>query len=422
MKKFTILLVVAAILLTFPVTVQAAGASLGGPDVVRAGDTVTLSFYAGGGIFGCRGVLSYDSSVMELLSIKPSIGGAWKVDISGNIIMAYDDSQENPITGYSTICTATFKISDSAAPGTTVSASISAELTTTELTAAGGGGSWSRTIAEPLSDNANLASLVVSNASITPGFSPSTTSYSASVPFETSVLQVSATAEHAGAKVSVSSTNLVENATTDVQVTVTAENGSKKVYHIYVDRPRDPNYVESSVNTLSELGVKDFQISPAFKPERQAYAVYLPYEVNSIQVTAKTTDNKATVKAPTIKDIPVGETTYEIPVKAENGKVRNYTITVFRAEAFLPEVEIEETEPTVEPTTEPTVEPTTEPTTEPTLEPTTMATEATEPAPVKQKSSGLSTKNLIIFLVCYVLSFLAGMLVPKLFHKKKKKK
>lgn len=332
----------------------------------------------------------------------------------GNIIMAYDDSQENPITGTKAICTITFRVLD-VAPGTTVSASISAELTTTELTAAGGGGTWTTTVAEPLNDNAKLESLVVSNATITPAFNPNTTEYTASVPFETAKLEVSATAEHKGAKVTVGSTSLAENATTDVTVTVTAENGTAKTYHIRVARPRDPNYVESSVNTLKSLAVEEFRISPKFTSERLAYAVYLPYEVDSIQVTAKTTDSKAKVKVPTIRDIPVGQTTYEVPVTAENGKVLVYTITTFRAEPFQdPNWEPEATEPVTEPTTEPTAEPTTIPTEE-TVAPTTEAA-PTEPAPVENEDK---PKNVVLPILCLVTAFLCGVILPRIFRRKK---
>lgn len=416
MKKIIVLLIVAAMLLAVPITANAAQAYLTGPDVIRAGDTITLDFNAGEGIYGVYGKLNYDSS-LELVDITPAIGGTWKVEISGNTIVAYDDGQENPITGTKTICRITFKVRD-VAPGTNVSVSINkGEMTTTELTAVKFGYTWTKTVAEPLSDNALLASLVVSNATISPAFDPNTTEYTASVPYTTSKLQVTATAEHSGAKVTIGSTALAENATTDVQVTVTAENGTKKVYHIRVARPRDPNYVESKINTLSELSVENFFISPAFTPERLAYAVYLPYEVDSIQPTAKTTDNKAKVKIPTIQNIPVGESIYEIPVTAENGDVKIYTITVFRAEAFLPDVEIQETEPVTEPTEETTV-PTTE-ATEPTTVPTTQAT---DPQPTEPVEEDHPERTIVIGIFCMVISFLCGVLIPMILNRKKKAK
>ena len=378
MKKIIALIMVAAMLLALPICVQAADASLNGPEVIRAGDTITLTFYASGNITGIQGSVSYDSSLLTLKGYTNRLGGGWIDSFSGDNFLYYEDSLKE-LGGRTAVFTATFQVNANVAPGTNVSVSVYAKLSNAQADQYSGTSTWSRTVSEPLSDNANLESLVVSNATITPGFNTNTTEYTASVPFETSKLQVSATAEHPGAKVTIGSTALAENATTDVQVTVTAENGTKKVYHIRVYRPRDPNYVESSVNTLKALGVENFFISPVFTPERLDYAVYLPYEMDSIQITAETTDSKAKVNIPTVKDIPVGESTYEVPVTAENGAVRIYTITVFRAEPFgETEVEPEETEPT-EPATEPTEE-TTVPTTEPTetTEPTSAPTEPTE--------------------------------------------
>ena len=414
MKKFIALLIVAAMVLAVPITAHAAGASLSGPDVIRAGDTITLTFYASGNISGIVGEVTYDESALTLQSYSHCLGGNWDRNFNGNNFL-YMENNLKELGGNAAVFTATFQVNANVAPGTSVSVSVSATLSNSEGDQYSGTSTWTKTVAEPLSDNALLASLVVSNATISPAFNPNTTEYTASVPYTTSKLQVTATAEHSGAKVTIGSTALTENATTDVQVTVTAENGTKKVYHIRVARPRDPNYVESKINTLSELSVENFFISPAFTPERLAYAVYLPYETDSIQLNAKTTDNKAKVKLPTIQNIPVGETTYEIPVTAENGDVKVYTITVFRAETFLPEVEIQETEPVTEPTEETTV-PTTE-ATEPTTVPTTQAT---EPQPTEPVEEDHPERTIVIGIFCMIISFLCGVLIPMLLRRKKK--
>ena len=56
MKKIFAILLVLTLLLAVSVQAWAAGsASFSGPDVVRAGDTITLTFSAGGGIYGGNG-------------------------------------------------------------------------------------------------------------------------------------------------------------------------------------------------------------------------------------------------------------------------------------------------------------------------------------------------------------------------------
>ena len=68
-----------------PVSVSAASASarLSGPDSVRAGDTITVSFVlSGSGIYGASGTLSYDG--LTLVSTSQSIGSPWIVEFNGN--------------------------------------------------------------------------------------------------------------------------------------------------------------------------------------------------------------------------------------------------------------------------------------------------------------------------------------------------
>lgn len=420
MKKFLLILLVAVLLMALPLQAFAAGsASVSGPNVVRAGDTITVSFVAGGGIFGGEGSISFDSSQLTLQSTSGSLSSPWQVEVNGSRFVFYNDKMDTPISGSKTIFKMTFKVASNLQPGTNVSVTFSGvKLSDGNSDSSVGTRTYSATIAEPLSNNANLKSLTVSNAEIKPGFSAATTSYTASVPFSTSKLNVTAEAEHPGATVTVGNTSLTAGATTDVTVTVKAEDGTTKVYHIKTARAQDPNYVPSGDNSLASMEVEGFLLSPAFDTNRTAYAVYLPYETDALNVTAAVTDAKAKVAVPSIKGIPVGETTYEIPVTAENGNVRTYTLTVFRAEAFQPDVvPTEPTEPTVpetEPATEPT-EPETEPTTEPTQAPTQAPTEPETPAEEeKGPSFGI---DFWMWILVVVMAFCAGcitiLLIPK---------
>ena len=100
---------------------------------------------------------------------------------------------------------------------------------------------YSATVGVPLSGNNALASLTVSNATISPVFHANTTSYTAEVPFSVSKLEVKASSADGKSKVSVNSPSMKPDGTTNVTVTVTAENGAKKTYTIRVHREKDPN-------------------------------------------------------------------------------------------------------------------------------------------------------------------------------------
>ncbi len=408
MKKISVVLF-AVFLLLMPVQARAAGsASMSGPGTVRAGDTIQVTFYAGGGIYGGSGTVNYDSSQLTLKGYAAAIGGSWAVEFAGNNFVFYDNSMENPISS-AAIFTATFQVSSSVQPGTSITVSAGG-VTLSDGTADSSVGtvSYGVTVAPPLSGNANLKSLSVSNATITPAFSPDVTEYTASVPFTTGSLSLSAEAEHGGAAVSVGNTGLAAGGTVDVTVTVKAENGNTKVYHIRTFRAQDPNYVPSDVNTLSALALEEFRISPVFDAACLHYAVYLPYEVENLQLQVQKTDAKSSVTLPELKNIPVGETTYEITVTAENADVRVYTLTVFRAPVFDPTAEPEEVpvEESVVETTEPT-EPTEQEPTETPTQPTEQVTQ-TPTQPVDESVPQEKNSSWWLWTLVAVGCFLAG--------------
>lgn len=361
-KIITALLLVSVLLCMAPAVCAAGSAYWGGPSVVRAGDTVVLTFYAGGGIYGGSGSVSYNSDILTLQGYAPCIGGSWAVELNGNNFVFYDNSMASPITGSSAIFQATFQVSASAQPGAEVLVSANGvTLSDGQQDMGMGTVSYSKTVAEPLSDNCNLASMTVTGATISPAFSAGTTSYSAKVPFSVSSIGVEAAAEDDGAKVSISNPGLTAGATTNVQITVTAENGTTKTYTIAVAREQDPNYVESSNANLSSLAVEQYALSPAFSADVLQYYVWLPYEAESISLSAEVEDGKAKHQMGTYEQLIPGQgTDISITVTAEDGTQKVYTVTAVRApshdkvEQYLTgEREPEPTQP--EPTeTEPT--------------------------------------------------------------------
>ena len=354
MKKIISLLtaLVLCVSLMMPMTVSAtsASASLTGPGTVRAGDTITLSFNLNGsGIFGASGTLSYDSNQVTLSGTSQKIGSPWAVEFNGNNFVAYDNNLSNPINGNKTLFTVTFKVK-SVAAGTNIKISYTG-VTASDGTADANVGTvtYSTTVAAPLSTDNNLATLTVGNATISPAFSAGTTNYTASVPFEVSKLNVTATAADGKAKVAVNSPNLVPNGTTKVTVTVTAESGAKKTYTIYVERAQDPNYQASGNNKLSGISVDGFLLSPVFNADKTQYIVWAPYETTSVKIRGTAADKKASVEVVGGDKLAAGQ---DNPVKvictAENGDKKTYTVIVKRAAAHDGSVEELPDEPIVD--------------------------------------------------------------------------
>lgn len=385
MKKFFMGFLLLILLATqVPAAMAAGSASVKGPGTVRAGDSITVTFSAGGGISGGSGTVSFDKSQLTLKKYTSALSGSWKIDFNGNKFVFYDDKLSSPIKGSKAIFKATFTVNKDLKPGDKISVAVkSIKVTDGKKDSSLGTKTYSATIAKPLSGNCKLASLTVSNAKISPKFSAGTTSYTTSVPFSTDSLKVSAKAEDKDAKVTVKNTKLTAGATTTVKVTVKAANGTTKTYSIKVKRAQDPNYVPSNNAKLKELSVKSFRLSPAFSEDVKQYYVWLPYEVEKITLEAATNSGKAKVKIGKSTDLTPGEgTDIPVTVTAEDGTKAVYTVTAVRApahadtEAFLNPQIAEPVEPTVEPTVEATAEPTVEATVEPTAEPTTESTKA----------------------------------------------
>lgn len=401
-------------LLAVPAFAASASATLTGPGTVRAGDTITLSFnLSGSGIYGASGTLSYDANQLTLTGTNQVIDNGWAVEFNGNNFVAYDNNLAKPINSNTALFTATFKVK-SLSTGTTVKVSF------TNVTASDGSAdiavgtvSYSATIAAPMSTDNALKSLTVSNATISPAFNAGTLNYTAEVPFEVSQLNVTAAANDSKARVSVNSPNLIPNGTTNVTITVTAENGSTKTYTIAVKRAQDPNYVASSNNNLSGITVDGFLLSPVFSTENTKYLIWLPYETESITVSGTAADSKASVSVEGGSNLKAGQDN-EIKVicTAEDGTQKVYTVIAKRAAAHDGG-----TEPTVPPTqptqpTEPTVPPTTVPATQPTNQPNTQPTQPTQP--VETTAGGVPVWMLILVaVVCLGGGFAAGMFLKK---------
>lgn len=408
-----ILAVVTALLLCsciLSVTVFAAGvsASLSGPGTVRAGDTITVTFsLSGSGLYGASGKMSYDSSRLTLKSTSQQIASPWVVEFSGSNFVAYDNDLSNPINSSAALFSATFTVNSNVAAGSTI------QVSCTGVTASDGSAdsnigtvSYSKTVSAPLSADNKLKSLTVKNAVISPAFSANTTSYTAEVPYSVSKLDISAVANHSGAKVSVSNPSLTANATTKITVTVTAENGSTKTYTIAVKRAQDPNYVPSNNNSLASITVEGFLLSPVFAADNTQYVIWLPYETEAVNVAAAAADSKASVQILGGENLlPGADNEIQVICTAEDGSQKAYLVIAKRAAAHGEPVE-ETTEATEPETTEPAL-------TEPTV------TGATEPVGTKEENPW--NNRLWVAVLSGVLCLAAGMGIGILIGQKSRK-
>ena len=88
----------------------------------------------------------------------------------------------------------------------------------------------------------------------------------------------------------------------------------------------------SSENKLSSLSVSAGTLSPAFSESKTSYKVELTSETQTIEVSAKAKDSKATVSGTGKHDLKIGENNIVVTVKAENGSKKTYTISIYVTE------------------------------------------------------------------------------------------
>lgn len=378
----TLLLVMATWLLPVALVAAAPAASFSSPSSVRAGDTITVSFRMNGtGLLAVQGEIQYSSTQLTFRDSGGVLSG-WGFDeddssIAGKFtFLISDQKQDSPINSTSRLFSLTFQVRSGVKAGDAI------RVTAAELVASDGNTDFyppnvsaTMTVLAPLSTNANLSRLTVSNATLSPDFAKNTTSYSASVPFSVNQLDLTATPEDSKAKVAVGNNRLVAGGTTDVTVTVTAESGATKVYTIRVDREQDPDYKPSTDNRLATLQVEGFLLSPPFDAGVEEYVVWLPYEVDQVAINAQPADTRASVQVlGGVGLAPGQDNQVRVVCTAEDGTARTYLVIARRASSHDEPGATPTPPPDATPTGGPTGEPTGTPTDSPTPQPTSNAT------------------------------------------------
>ena len=178
------------------------------------------------------------------------------------------------------------------------------------------------TVTKPKSGDNNLSNIKIDGASIS-GFSSSKTSYT--LPDNSGKnINITANANDSKAKVSGTGVKNLNYGKNTFNITVTAENGSKKTYTIIVNKP-DPR---STNNYLKLLSVDKGSIN--FNKNTTSYTVKLEHEISEIKISATAEDSKASVSGTGTKKLNDYTNEFKIVVKAENTSLKTYTIKVIR--------------------------------------------------------------------------------------------
>ena len=197
------------------------------------------------------------------------------------------------------------------------------------------------------STNTNLASLALSSGTLSPTFSASTISYTATVANSISSVTLTAASADANATISVNGTatasgaasgslnlNVGDNVITTI---VTAEDGTTtKTYTVTITR------LPNSNADLSNLVLSSGTLTPGFASGTTSYAADVSNAVASITVTPTLAESTATVKVNDVAvasggasgaiNLAVGANTLAVVTTAQDGTTtKTYTIVVTRA-------------------------------------------------------------------------------------------
>lgn len=177
-------------------------------------------------------------------------------------------------------------------------------------------------------DNANLSNIIISGGfSLTPNFSESITSYDLTVPNNVDSLDITAYKQDPNA-LSVEGDGTVRLNTGDntISIIVTAENGTtKKTYNLVITREKSNNA------DLSSMIISDGILSPSFNSNITQYEVIVPYEVDNLNIEAKTSSPNAQITSITgNNNLTVGTNNASVTVIAEDGTLKIYSIKILR--------------------------------------------------------------------------------------------
>ncbi len=201
------------------------------------------------------------------------------------------------------------------------------------------------------SSNNYLASLKISEGTLSPKFSFRTYKYTVDVGEEVDSIKVTASAEHNKAKVSGTGTKTLKPGENKINIIVKAEDGKERTYTITVNKQDS----EVLLKSLKLQGVKseeekvDLSYSPEFSSEVYEYSVNVANDITKIDVEAVASKEDYKVEITGNDDLKDGENIITILVKAKDSdKVTTYKIKVIKEEAIEAVATLDETPQTGE--------------------------------------------------------------------------
>ena len=191
------------------------------------------------------------------------------------------------------------------------------------------------------SRNAYLSKLQINQEGLTPNFNKNKTSYAVTVGENVNDLRVTAVAEDSKSKVAISGNTGLKNGDNKVYITVTAQDGTKKVYTITVTKTGDAN---KSNSYLQNLIVENAILSPEFSKEVFEYDCgTVGKSVETLKILAFGENENVKTDITGNDKLSEGDNKIIVKVTSEDGTTtKEYVITVKKDSNIVEENNIEE--------------------------------------------------------------------------------
>lgn len=227
-KILSFLIIMAITVSFFAFNVSAASVAISGTGEYEVGKSfnVTIRFNADATLYAVEADISYNASVLRLNSVSGAdynVGNG-SVKIVDDGFTATKPSKSSSYTlNFTAIAAGNSNISASLLGGGEAESKASASAAVTVITP------------KP-SSNANLASIKLSNGSLSPAFNPNTTKYDVTVKYSVDSISITGAVADGGATYTGGGTFNLDVGNNSRTLTVTAADGSKKSYTINIKR------------------------------------------------------------------------------------------------------------------------------------------------------------------------------------------
>ncbi|MGN0493953.1 MAG: cadherin-like beta sandwich domain-containing protein [Acutalibacteraceae bacterium] len=247
-KIITLLITVGVLLSCLAFTASAAGSTISfsnNKPKVNDSVTVTVTVNAGEAMYAVQFSVSYNAEVLRFESGESASGGAGSVSV---------------VAAPSGTAKQSFSLKFTAIAAGSSAIQVTNGMYATDAEKPFDGSSATMTVSDAAkSDNADLKSLSLSKGTLSPKFSASKTSYTASVANDVTDVKVYATAADSAAKVAVSGESALKVGKNTRTVTVTAASGAQKTYTITITRAEEGDTSSSEPDTSDEPEVNPYE-------------------------------------------------------------------------------------------------------------------------------------------------------------------